>query len=52
MIQDALKKPWPDAPPPPKPAQITKELREEIGAKHGTIDNEATKAQEQPFENK
>lgn len=33
MIQDALKKPWPDVPPPPTPAEINDELREAIGAK-------------------
>lgn len=33
MIQDALKKPWPNVPPPPEPAKINQELREAIGAK-------------------
>ena len=33
MIQDALKKPWPNVPPPPEPAKINQELRASIGAK-------------------
>lgn len=36
MIQDALKKPWPNVPPPPEPSEINAELREAIGAKVGT----------------
>jgi len=36
MVQDALKKPWPQVPPPPKPADKNAELREAIGAKVGT----------------
>lgn len=33
MIQDALKKPWPNVPPPPKPAEVNQEKREAVGAK-------------------
>jgi len=39
MIQDALKKPWPNVPPPPKPVEKNAELREAIGAKIGTSQN-------------
>lgn len=33
MIQDALKKPWPQVPDPPKPAEVNAELRKTVGAK-------------------
>jgi hypothetical protein len=33
MIQDALKKPWPNVPPPPKAAEINEEKREAVEAK-------------------
>jgi large subunit ribosomal protein L3 len=36
MISDAIKKPWPQVPPPPKPAEINKEMGESITAKVGT----------------
>lgn len=36
MLQDALKKPWPQVPPPPQPAEKNAELREAVGAKVGT----------------
>ncbi|KAK5947156.1 hypothetical protein PMZ80_001303 [Knufia obscura] len=39
MIQDALLKPWPNVPPPPKPVEKNAELREAIGAKIGTSQN-------------
>lgn len=32
MVQDALKKPWPNVPPPPKPAEINDEEKGEAVA--------------------
>jgi large subunit ribosomal protein L3 len=32
MIQDALKKPWPNIPPPPKPTEADEEQRAAPGA--------------------
>lgn len=34
MIQDALKKPWPNVPPPPKPAAVGGEKEETVPAEH------------------
>jgi large subunit ribosomal protein L3 len=36
MVSDAIKKPWPQVPPPPKPAEANNELRDSIGAKVGS----------------
>ena len=36
MVSDAIKKPWPQVPPPPKPAEVSKELREPLDTKVGT----------------
>ncbi|KAF7505812.1 hypothetical protein GJ744_000387 [Endocarpon pusillum] len=33
MIQDALKKPWPNVPPPPKAAEVNEEKGDAVGAK-------------------
>jgi hypothetical protein len=33
MVQDALKKPWPNVPPPPKPAEVDPEKKEAVDAK-------------------
>jgi large subunit ribosomal protein L3 len=35
MISDAIKKPWPQVPPPSKPAEASKELRRSTGAQGG-----------------
>ncbi|KAK5100559.1 hypothetical protein LTS08_005310 [Lithohypha guttulata] len=45
MIQDALKKAWPDAPPPPKPAKIAEEARKAVGAKLGSAPQEKLKTE-------
>ncbi|KAK4906570.1 hypothetical protein LTR66_017706 [Elasticomyces elasticus] len=45
MIQDAKKKPWPNVPLPPSPAEINLELRKEIDAKLGDAPKEAQKAE-------
>jgi hypothetical protein len=33
MVQDALKKPWPDVPPPKSKEEVALEMREAVGAK-------------------
>ena len=35
MISDAIKKPWPQVPPPPKPVEASGELRESTSGQMG-----------------
>lgn len=37
MVQDALKKPWPNVPPPPKVAEIVEDKGEDKGKEEAGV---------------